>query len=405
MLCRIWQFIAGILAHSVSVKQPFPEISYGFLGITIGLIFMPFKINNAIISLLAIICASTTIVLSNSEYHPFKKFIPNLNIYQNFIFLGDISYVLYLIHWPIITYAFSLSLKGHIYFYDGIHLVATCVAIAILAHKFIEKPLLNICSDIKKLAIVLGILYLSVFFMPKFFQHMAFDPNHLSKSSLNVIHAAQNLNKPIKLPKKWTSKNEISISEWTIKTQSHFGSFIKCNYKQSIHLPKIPNYLEYCEYNTNSDATLTAIIIGNSFAKNIHYAIVKNPAFRKVISFSASGCQIPYVKNDRIHCKKAAEAMKRLIGEIEPDIVYVIQKYIGFIRSPLEKNWKNDWRFKEWNETFQFIQMHSSAVIVPEDFVEFPFNIAAEFSKRKFLGIDFDGKIKKPVRKKSAYIY
>uniref|UniRef100_A0AC34FMX8 SGNH domain-containing protein n=1 Tax=Panagrolaimus sp. ES5 TaxID=591445 RepID=A0AC34FMX8_9BILA len=160
----------------------------------------------------------------------------------------------------------------------------------------------------------------------------------------------------------------------------------------------MPENVEYCEYNTNPEATLTAIIVGNSYAMNLQYAIVKNPTFRKVILIYALGCPFPYVNDKgKGHCKKAAEAMKRLIGEVEPDIVYLIQGYIGYMKKRLENNWKNNWKFKKWNEMFQFIQKHSSAIIVNQEQLYFPYEVGKEFSKRKSHGRAFDGRMRKPV--------
>uniref|UniRef100_A0AC34G104 SGNH domain-containing protein n=1 Tax=Panagrolaimus sp. ES5 TaxID=591445 RepID=A0AC34G104_9BILA len=152
-------------------------------------------------------------------------------------------------------------------------------------------------------------------------------------------------------------------------------------------------YLEYM-------ANLTAIIVGNSYAMNLQYAIVKNPAFKKVIAIAiyAIGCPFPYVNDKgKEHCKKAVEGMMKLIEKIEADIVYLIQLYLEYMVSPLEENWKNDWKFKKWNETFQFIQNHSSAVIVNDaEQLVFPFETGKEFTKHKLQGTDFDGKIKIP---------
>ncbi|TKR60081.1 hypothetical protein L596_029666 [Steinernema carpocapsae] len=62
---------------------------------------------------------------------------------QFFSYLGDISYVLYLIHWPVIIFLRSCYGIATYSFVTGLFLALVLILVSALIHKVIEKPLLG----------------------------------------------------------------------------------------------------------------------------------------------------------------------------------------------------------------------------------------------------------------------
>ena len=55
---------------------------------------------------------------SSAENDPFKALIKSSNIISQIVILGDISYILYLIHWPLITYSRIISESSDINYFS-----------------------------------------------------------------------------------------------------------------------------------------------------------------------------------------------------------------------------------------------------------------------------------------------
>lgn len=167
---RAWELALGAaLAASATTLRRLPTpviVVLGWLGlIGIALSFclidtsMPFPGSVALIPALstsAVIAAG----LQNSRFGP--QVILSVTPMQ---FLGNISYSLYLWHWPIIVIITAVS--GNIGPLTGLITVAICLALAWVTYKWVERPLndLNYFREMPFRAVQAGILLIVVTIM------------------------------------------------------------------------------------------------------------------------------------------------------------------------------------------------------------------------------------------------
>ena len=105
---RIWEFFSGVLSQSYSVNTKNKEI---LISISFLILLFPLKLNRNTFSFIIVSCCSLLISSESDLY--FLGFWKFRVVKTIFVFLGDVSYVLYLIHWPIISYTKFKILKNN----------------------------------------------------------------------------------------------------------------------------------------------------------------------------------------------------------------------------------------------------------------------------------------------------
>ena len=111
MLSRIWQFSVGIAAQSyrlnfVNFSSVLCNIfTQAILFFCVVLEFLPVALNREVVSILCVVSSGFLIAISSSgEESPFSVYLMNDMIKKVLVYCGDFSYILYLVHWPLITY-------------------------------------------------------------------------------------------------------------------------------------------------------------------------------------------------------------------------------------------------------------------------------------------------------------
>ena len=142
---RIWQFGIGAalaLSHKFKIKNIFLDTSY--LLISLSLIFYNFIYINKFLPEATLACIGLGLILIKSENEK-NKFTYIFKI-KPLLFVGIISYSLYLWHWPIISFAK--------YFYiDSVPFLVIILSIFLIfilssiSWKYIEQPFLKKYSD------------------------------------------------------------------------------------------------------------------------------------------------------------------------------------------------------------------------------------------------------------------
>ncbi|GMT21911.1 hypothetical protein PFISCL1PPCAC_13208, partial [Pristionchus fissidentatus] len=89
-------------------------------------------------SLRVITCALTAAVIVAASCSEGNKLLSM----RWLVYIGDISYVLYLVHWPIIVFEHTISVTKVLYTPDIIIVLIISLALAVLMHHLVEKPLL-----------------------------------------------------------------------------------------------------------------------------------------------------------------------------------------------------------------------------------------------------------------------
>ena len=124
LFCRIWQFAYGILAQSLPVINIQPQIyvTHILILLIITVLICPFTLPTIFISF-TVLTVVAVVVIFSSQNDPFKNLTKiSGRTLSLIISLGDISYILYLIHWPLLTYIrfSSVSRRSGFNFYGTV---------------------------------------------------------------------------------------------------------------------------------------------------------------------------------------------------------------------------------------------------------------------------------------------
>lgn len=174
-LSRMWELMAGVALAYVTISservndflnkhKDFISI-FGFTMILISIFFIDESMNfPGYLAILPVSGAVMIIAAGNQSY--FNKNILSL---RPFVFIGLISYPLYLWHWPVITFA-RIVHGEELPLTLSISCLFIAFALSFLTYVLIERPIrfkLNIRSETKAILLSLGLL--SVFSMGMYF--------------------------------------------------------------------------------------------------------------------------------------------------------------------------------------------------------------------------------------------
>jgi peptidoglycan/LPS O-acetylase OafA/YrhL len=140
---RMWQFGVGAaiaLVPLLRVRNPLLSFLLGWGGIVV-LLFVAFRFDGqtpfpGYAAALPTLGAAAVVAASNTERWWYPTRVLALRPAQ---FVGDISYSLYLWHWPLIVIAPSVPFWG-LTIYHRVALLAICFVLAWLTKRFVEDP-------------------------------------------------------------------------------------------------------------------------------------------------------------------------------------------------------------------------------------------------------------------------
>jgi peptidoglycan/LPS O-acetylase OafA/YrhL len=137
---RVWEFLAGALVAHFKLKKTIDKnfklkLYLPFIGlILIFLSFFFINENNRHPSLITIfVVLGTCLVIYSSDN---KDLITKILSYKLIVFIGEISYSLYLLHFPILLFGKILDIKLNYLFF----LIILIFFLSILTYIYIEKP-------------------------------------------------------------------------------------------------------------------------------------------------------------------------------------------------------------------------------------------------------------------------
>ncbi len=232
-------------------------------------------------------CLGACLILITSKNLNFFKDI-FINKYS--IYLGKISYSLYLVHWPIIVF-YKYENLYEIKFYEKVFLLVLSIISAYFLYNFVEKPFRR-QSNIRvklfpKFTIILTIV-----------------------SSILIYLSAQGLNNLYK-------KNKILEKEKDILLQIELN---KEKYREFLQgtRNRIKNNNYFSNKNINSTNTL---IFGDSYSRDIYVSLARNKEFSEL--------DIEYVNFPHFNCFKSRS--------YKDEIVELIKKFILNLKTCSEK--------------------------------------------------------------------
>ncbi|CAB3406796.1 unnamed protein product [Caenorhabditis bovis] len=350
VFCRIWQFVAGSFAFNISeyfkeldvnpknefllldqddhddddldIEQaspklrgpslprlPFQTTLYISLMLLLILSFFPEELPSKI---LRIVCTLLTAVIITAGTLVDQNPLNN----RHLVYFGDISYALYLVHWPLYVYL-KCFYEDNILAYP----CAICISIilAILISETFEKFYLNLGpSGIAILILPLYVLTIAMIFAQTPFR--------------NTIDFFLHYNERLKIGKYLDGDIENLDFSNISQEDSQFlmDHWSRNEYPMLIAPHCQPNTTVhgFCEFEESRlNGNLTTFIVGNSYAANLADLIYKSAGnFSAAIQkFSASGCEVLTIHEKRC-IRHYREYIKR-VASAKPDVLFIIDRH------------------------------------------------------------------------------
>ena len=143
---RFWEFAVGTLLAIMTLKWKPTHVGtrvvMGWIG-TIGLITCGavLPVEKAFPGFLALwpILSGALVIIAGRTDHKFA--IDRLLVSKPLLNLGNISYALYLVHWPMLVLYSAAVGKPRVSFLEGTVLIVASIGLAWVLNRFVEKPL------------------------------------------------------------------------------------------------------------------------------------------------------------------------------------------------------------------------------------------------------------------------
>lgn len=395
--CRLWQFMAGIIANIVAetltnVERVDDHVKvegrYIFSGSLIGRHFMPhifllycltsiLMLNTFIANRIVVVALTAFLLVQGAFYQ--SKLLSNFVL----VWIGDISYVVYLVHWPTIQLYKYWSVDTTIGGKEGCGLILISFLVAFSLDKHLDSryrklsTASSLAGSILTLYTIIAILYSLI---PIFEDRVGrtaerdrdlkglvetlMDKEH-GRSFASMLNAETKIILNYYLTGESYSKFECKDKEltYTAMTQGRIGHLWECNYK--------------------GKGTKKVFVIGNSHARQLMDGIVR--AFEddamEFHMFAISGC-IPVPEwTTSAECHKYSDAALEAVKKYKPDILFVVFQYID-VEFPLARNISSD---KYCVGLRKFIEQYkplADVIYFNEPNLEFPFPAGPVIAKR-----------------------
>ena len=143
---RLWEFAVGTLLAIMTLKWKPTHVGtrvvMGWIG-TIGLITCGavLPVEKAFPGFLALwpILSGALVIIAGRTDHKFA--VDRLLVSKPLLNLGNISYSLYLVHWPMLVLYSAAVGKPRVSFLEGTVLIVASIGLAWVLNRFVEKPL------------------------------------------------------------------------------------------------------------------------------------------------------------------------------------------------------------------------------------------------------------------------
>ena len=143
---RLWEFAVGTLLAIMTLKWKPAHVGIrvvmGWIGtiglITCGAVLPVEKAFPGFLALWPILFGALVIIAGRTDH---KFAIDRLLVSKPLLNLGNISYALYLVHWPMLVLYSAAVGKPRVSFLEGTVLIAASIGLAWVLNRFVEKPL------------------------------------------------------------------------------------------------------------------------------------------------------------------------------------------------------------------------------------------------------------------------
>ncbi|WP_447742143.1 acyltransferase family protein [Pseudomonas laurentiana] len=259
-------------------------------------------------------CAGAMLLIHSGEAAVVNRLVLSS---RPFVWIGLISYPLYLWHWPLLS--FPRILEGEIpsATYRAV-MIATALVLAVVTYLFVEKPLRNVRSPLKAVALLSGMACVGLTGYYMFIS--AGVPQRL------IAKSTENFNKEFVSAIWQYSSNQDCLIKYDMPGVKDYGWWFCMSSK-----PVSPD----------------VILVGSSFANHLYPAFANNESMRGNSVLSIGTCSVDIMQSDVEAIDKVSETspcgstkardqrafIKSLI-EAAPSIKYAILSGLHSVQTP-----------------------------------------------------------------------
>uniref|UniRef100_A0A7E4VSW1 SGNH domain-containing protein n=1 Tax=Panagrellus redivivus TaxID=6233 RepID=A0A7E4VSW1_PANRE len=359
--CRLWQFMIGTAAFYIS-KAPDngyrllvdeesqseekaemtpirKQVWYTLTVCALSLVVLLPFINETIVKdtsvltrLISTFLTGITIVFG-AEATTILSVPPLISSFL--LYIGDISYSVYLVHWPLVILTKYLDIFNHYYAFP---LIIAIFALGILQYTLFEKPLSRQSQKI----IYAVILMLNI-------------------ACIVLLQNQSAISDAFANPENYLDVNENLFTQCKNEIESQF----KCKNPNLPYLAKRKPFHSFlCQY--DGTGSLTVLLTGNSYAMRMYQSLVNSGKhkFKKLIVATANTCVL---HKKLSNCEDVGGNLHRTLADVKPDVVIINQRYweIAAFKKPLTDA-KNDKAVAAMREDWAMISNYTKKIIIIE---------------------------------------
>ncbi|CAO4380343.1 unnamed protein product [Caenorhabditis nigoni] len=347
MFLRLWQFSAGFVAlfwkktsfyeyseklKPAKIEMAIPIEKGDLVTVSLSIIalcVLPNKIE--VLALRPLVTLATAYVIaSESQENQFLKF-------KTLSYIGDISYVIYLVHWPIIAIFLTSTLKCYLF------CIMVTVLASIILHHLFEKQYLRL--DWKMMIPLIFFLVMSNAYLQNSVREHSFWNNTFPAEVQEIVQKNK-----IMLPNVWETTFSNKLKE----------PIDQCEEKVLENLEGREQVFGYCKY-PKGHGNFSIMMIGNSYVMNL------NEPIRAQFNYNYSEYRAISIGEgygfyaDSPGSQRALEIFQKQVQEHKPDVVFISARYSPTIRAPLKAN---DEYLQKMNKGIEFLEKYSKKIYI-----------------------------------------
>ncbi|CAO4380336.1 unnamed protein product [Caenorhabditis nigoni] len=251
---------------------------------------------------------------------------PNVQLWKSetLVYIGDISYILYLVHWPVISIFLATTIRSYVF------CILTILIASILLHHLFEKQYLKL---------PMGAVFPLIFLLIGANAYLQYSIRNDSFWNMRLPDETREI----------IDKNRILyVSLWDVEARKD-----KC-IETDTDTPFPKSSLKgYCRY-PPGNGSISIMMLGNSYVMNLGEHI------RAHFNYNYSDYRyLSVLANYGLysdHTLESAQALQFSKNQVElykPDVLFVVSRYMENIKNPIQNN---DPIVRQINETIAFYE-------------------------------------------------